>query len=65
MSMFFIYSVGQLKAELTVIWTLCSEPEPYTLFCIRQYAGDADGIGILARKLRKLKTINVDLGPFL
>ena len=30
----FIYSNGQLKAELTVRWTFCPVPESDTLFCI-------------------------------
>ena len=37
----FIYSDGQLKAELTVGRTLRPEPEPDALFRIRQYACDA------------------------
>ena len=37
----FLYSDGQLKAELTECRTLCPEPEPDALFCIREYAGDA------------------------
>ena len=37
----FIYSDGQLEAELTVGRTLRPEPEPDALFRIRQYAGDA------------------------
>lgn len=34
----FIYSNNQLKAELTVCRTLCPEPKPDALFCIREYA---------------------------
>ena len=37
----FIYSNGQLKAELTVRRTICQVPELDVLFGIRQYAGDA------------------------
>ena len=34
----FIYSNSQFKADLTICRTLCLEPEPDALFCIREYA---------------------------